>query len=52
MELEKYIDRVVVIDTSTSLMYIGIVKSVGEHFIELVDADVHDVSRSTTGKDI
>lgn len=41
-----YRDKNVVVDTNSSFLYIGKLEDVGEHFVILRDADVHDCRQS------
>ena len=49
-EMVKFRDQDVVLDTRGDLLYIGRLKAIGEWFLELVDADVHDIHESGTSK--
>lgn len=49
---KQLVGQVVVLDTSSQLVYLGKLKSVDDHFIELEEADVHDSSESPTSKEI
>lgn len=49
---ETMIGEKVVLDTSGQFVYLGTLKSIDEHFIELEDADVHDGSESPTPKEM
>jgi small nuclear ribonucleoprotein (snRNP)-like protein len=51
-ELTAYLGKDVVLDTRGELLYIGRLEHVGEWFLTLVDADVHDLSESRTRKDV
>ena len=39
---DRFLGKEVILDTATSLLYIGILRAVDEHFVELDAADVHD----------
>jgi hypothetical protein len=41
-----YRDENVVVDTNSNFLYIGKLEDVGEHFVILRDADVHDCRQS------
>lgn len=47
----EYIDKYVVLDTATSIVYIGILKSVGADYFELADVDIHDCSEGANTKE-
>jgi hypothetical protein len=51
-ELGAFIGQDVVLDTRGQLLYIGKLKHAGDWFIELVDADVHDLQESRTSKEL
>lgn len=51
-ELVAFVDQNVVLDTRGELLYVGKLKAVGEWFLELVDADVHDLMESRTSKEL
>ncbi|MGD8984738.1 MAG: hypothetical protein PVI53_11970, partial [Desulfobacteraceae bacterium] len=38
----SYCDKNVVVDTNSNFLYIGKLEDVGDHFLILKDADVHD----------
>jgi hypothetical protein len=42
----SYRDKTVVVDTNSNFLYIGKLEDVGEHFVTLRDADVHDCRES------
>ncbi|MEN8152474.1 MAG: hypothetical protein ABFR75_00500 [Acidobacteriota bacterium] len=50
--LKKYLKKKIVVDTSSSWIYIGNLKNIGENSIELTDVDVHDSKDTTTTKEI
>ena len=50
--LGTLIGKQVVLDTNSHFVYLGALKSLSEHFIELGDVDVHDGSESPTPKEI
>jgi small nuclear ribonucleoprotein (snRNP)-like protein len=39
---DRFLGRLVVIDTSTSLIYLGTLREADDHFLVLETADVHD----------
>ncbi len=51
-ELSDFIGKNVVIDTKSSYLYMGVLKSVGEYFIDLDDVDVHDHSEYNKSKEL
>lgn len=51
-ELAAFVGKDVVLDTRGELLYVGRLEHVGEWFLTLADADVHDLSDSRTRKDV
>jgi hypothetical protein len=51
-ELEKYIGRIVVVDVEAPFVYVGTLYRVGRGFLELRDADVHDLRDSSTTREL
>ena len=51
-ELTAFVGQDVVLDTRGALLYIGKLKQAGDWFLELVDADVHDLEESRTSKEL
>jgi len=51
-ELAAFVGKEVVLDTRGELLYVGRLEHVGEWFLTLADADVHDLSDSRTRKDV
>jgi hypothetical protein len=51
-ELVGFVEQDVVLDTRGELLYVGKLKAVGDWFLELVDADVHDLLESRTSKEL
>jgi small nuclear ribonucleoprotein (snRNP)-like protein len=51
-ELEEFVGKVVVVDTSTPILYLGKLESVDNFFLTLVDCDVHDVSEGASTKEL
>lgn len=49
--MEKHIGKIVVLDTGTTLMYIGNMASIDTHFITMNDVDVHDRTDAGTTKE-
>jgi small nuclear ribonucleoprotein (snRNP)-like protein len=50
--LIKHIDENVVVDTNSTLIYIGTLKKVDERWIALTDVDVHDSNETATSKEL
>lgn len=50
-ELVGCLGKAVVVDTNGTLIYIGTLARWGDHFVELRDADVHDLSRGLSTRD-
>ncbi|MEN8222412.1 MAG: hypothetical protein ABFR36_04050 [Acidobacteriota bacterium] len=51
-DLKKFVKKKIVIDTRSSWIYIGTLKSIGTDSIELSDVDVHDSRDTPTTKEI
>ncbi|MEW6359097.1 MAG: hypothetical protein AB1696_22375 [Planctomycetota bacterium] len=51
-ELQEYIGQEVVLDTMSSMVYIGTLQKIGAHFITLTGCDVYDSSESQTRKEV
>ena len=51
-EFETFLQQEVVIDTKSSYLFIGILKSVGDFFLTMSDVDVHDQSDFSKTKEI
>ena len=51
-ELKEYMGQAVVLDTATSLIYIGHLAEVGEAFLTLKDVDVHDINEGKSTKEL
>lgn len=51
-ELNKFVGQDVVLDCRGEIAYIGRLFAVGDWFLELTDADVHDMDSSRTSKEI
>ncbi|MFW5858119.1 MAG: hypothetical protein ACOCX4_09590 [Planctomycetota bacterium] len=47
-----YLGREVVLDTSSSLVYLGTLDAVDDYFLTLRDADVHDVAEAQATKSL
>lgn len=52
VELQDYMAKTVVLDTSTAFVYIGTLEAVERYFLTLTDVDVHDGSESPTTKEV
>jgi len=50
-ELAPFLGQPVVLDTRGEIIYLGTLKHVGGWFLELTDADVHDMVDSRTSKE-
>lgn len=51
-ELKKYLKQKVVLDTSTSWVYIGTLEDVNDRCAELSEVDVHDNKDTPSSKEI
>lgn len=51
-ELAEYIGHEVVLDTRGELVYIGTLAAVSAHYMELREADVHDLQETRTSKEL
>ena len=51
-ELSEFTGKVVVVDTSTPILYIGRLADVGDFFLTLEGCDVHDVSEGASTKEL
>ena len=51
-ELEALLDKEVVLDTRGPIVYLGTLEAIGEWFMTLTDADVHDLADSSTSKEV
>ncbi len=51
-ELEPFLGQDVVLDTRGELLYIGKLAKIGEWFLTLEEADVHDLPSSRTSKEV
>ncbi len=51
-ELETFINQSIVVDTRSSMIYIGTLKKVTENCAVLIDTDVHDNTDSSTSKEV
>ena len=49
---QELIGQTVVVDTSSQMLYIGMLKSADDHFITIENADVHDSSESSTSREV
>ncbi len=39
---DRFLGKAVVVDTDSNFLYIGLLRAVDDHFVELETADVHD----------
>jgi hypothetical protein len=51
-DLEAYLHRKVVIDSTASWIYIGVLEQVTRHCVVLSDVDAHDNTDTTTSKEL
>jgi len=51
-ELAEFIGKVVVVDTSPPLFYIGTLESLESHYLTLTDCDAHDVNEGVSTKEV
>ena len=51
-ELESFLTQPVVLDTRGDLIYIGDLEAVGDWFLVLTNADVHDLQSTRTSKEL
>lgn len=51
-ELREFRHQTVVVDTATSLIYLGVLAEVSPGFLTLHDVDVHDVSEGASTKEL
>jgi hypothetical protein len=51
-ELAHYVGKNVILDTSSTFLYIGRLDSIGHHVATLHDVDVHSLADSTTTRDL
>lgn len=50
-KLQQYLGRQVVVDTSTSYLYIGTLTEFGDGYLLLREVDVHDTSQGSSTKE-
>jgi hypothetical protein len=50
-ELEHLIEKQIVVDTDSSLIYIGLLEKVGRDYLTVADVDVHDTADSKSTKE-
>jgi small nuclear ribonucleoprotein (snRNP)-like protein len=51
-DLEEYLNKKIVIDSTASWIYIGVLERVTDHCVVLSDVDAHDNADTTTSKEI
>ena len=51
-EIALLIGQLVVVDTASPFIYLGVLKEWQEHFVILTDVDVHDTSEGRSGKEV
>ena len=49
--LEDFVGQAVVVDLCSPFVCLGTLKVVGEHFLELCDADLHDLRDTRTSRE-
>ena len=49
--LEEFLDQKVVIDFRSQFVCMGTLRTVGEHFLELRNADMHDLRDTDTSRE-
>ena len=47
----NYLDKIVVVDTDSRIIYLGELQEVTADFLKLKDVDVHDSDETTTSKE-
>jgi len=50
-QFAPYLGKAVVLDTNTSMVFLGTLSEVEELFVTLEDADAHDLKEGSTSKD-
>lgn len=50
-EILSYLEKYIVVDTNSYFLYIGRLQEVGDHFMTLKDADVHDCRESPSANE-
>ena len=51
LTLEQFLSRKVVIDFRAEYVCLGTLRSIGEHFLELKNADLHDLRDTDTSRE-
>ncbi len=51
LTLEQFLNRKVVIDFRAEYVCLGTLRSIGEHFLELKNADLHDLRDTDTSRE-
>lgn len=51
-ELREFVGKLVVVDTSTPLFYIGELENIDEHFMTIANCDVHDINEGASTKEV
>ena len=49
--LEEFLDQKVVIDFRSQFVCLGTLRTIGEHFLELRNADMHDLRDTDTSRE-
>jgi len=50
--LAEFVGRVVIVDTSTPILYIGSLEEVDDFFLTLAECDVHDTNEGSSTKEL
>ena len=50
-ELEHLLEKLIVVDTDSSLIYIGLLEKIGRDYLVLADVDVHDTADCKSTKE-
>ena len=51
-DLEKYLNKQIVVDSNASWIYIGVLEKVTSHCVVLSDVDAHDNTDTSTSKEL
>jgi len=51
-ELKEYVGQEVVIDTKSSMVYLGTLEKIGAYYVTMTGCDVHDASEGQTRKEV
>lgn len=50
-KIQEYMEKILVVDTSTAYIYIGTLVEAGQDYLLLKGVDVHDTSQGTSSKE-